>query len=71
MELAGKLSEQIIFNTRPENEEHMLNINDESAHDKNLSESLETDNQQLKIAVTFLSGYNGIFNVKNKNRKFF
>ena len=32
---------------------------------------LQTNNKQFKIAVTFLTGYNGIFNVTNSTNKFF
>ena len=37
---------------------------DKSTHEEHLSQPLQTNNKQFKIAVTFLSGYNGIFNVK-------
>ena len=33
--------------------------------------TLETNNKQFRIANTFLSAYNGIFNVGNKNNKFY
>ena len=39
-------------------------------HEKHLSQTLQTNNKQFKIAVTFLTGYNGIFNVTNSNIKF-
>ena len=71
MELPSKLSEQIAFNTRPKIEEHMLNIMDKSTHEEHLSQPLQTNNKQFKIAVTFLTSYNGIFNVTEKNIKFF
>ena len=32
---------------------------------------LQTNNKQFKIAITFLTGYNGIFNVTHKNNKFY
>ena len=32
---------------------------------------IRTDSKQFKIAITFLTGYNGIFNVTNKNNKFY
>ena len=63
MELPSKLLEQIAFNTRPKIEEHMLIIMDDSTHEGNLSQPLQTNNKQFKIAVTFLTGYIGIFNV--------
>ena len=71
MELPSKLLEQIAFNTRPKIEEHMLNIMDKSTHEEHIFQPLQTNNKQFKIAVTFLSGYNGIFNVNNKNNKFY
>ena len=71
MELPSKLLEQIAFNTRPKIEEHMLIIMDKSTHEEHLSQPLQTNNKQFKIAVTFLSAYNGIFNVTNENNKFY
>ena len=71
MELPSKILEQIAFNTRPKIEEHMLIVMDKSTHEEHLSQSLQTNNKQFKIAVTFLTGYNGIFNVTNENNKFY
>ena len=71
MELPSKLLEQIAFNTRPKIEEHMLIVMDKSTHEEHLFQSLQTNNKQFKIAVTFLSGYNGIFNITNSNNKFY
>ena len=71
MELPSKLLEQIAFDTRPKIEEHMLIVMDKSTHEEHLSHSLQTNNKQFKIAVTFLTGYNGIFNVTNANNKFY
>ena len=70
MELPSKLLEQIAFNTRHKIEEHMLLIMDKSTHEEHLFQPLQTNNKQFKIAVTFLSAYNGIFNVTNSNNKF-
>ena len=67
MELPSKLFEQISFNTRPTIEEHSLIIMDKPTHEEHLSQPLQTINKQFKIAVTFLTGYNGIFNVTNSN----
>ena len=69
MELPSKLLEQIAYNTRPKIEEHMLIVMDKSTHEEHLSQPLQT-NKQFKIAVTFLTGCNGIFNITNKNNKF-
>ena len=71
MELPSKLLEQIAFNTRPKIEEHLLIIMDKSTHEEHLSQPLQTNNKQFKIAVTFLTGYNGIFNITNSNNKFY
>ena len=71
MELPSKLLEQIAFNTRLKIEEHMLIVMDKSIHEEHLSQPLQTNNEQFKIDVTFLSGYNGIFNVTNTNNKFY
>ena len=71
MELPSKLLEQIAFNTRPKIEEHMLIVMNKSTHEEHLSQPLQTNNKQFKIAVTFLTGYNGKFNVTSKNYKFY
>ena len=71
MELPSKLLEQRAWNTRPKNEEHMLVVMVKSTHEEHLFQTLQKNNKQIKIAVTFLSGYNGIFNVTNKNNKFY
>ena len=71
MELPSKLLEQIAFNTRPKIEDHMLIVMDKSTHEEHLSQPLQTNNKQFKIAVTFLTGYNGIFSVINDNNKFY
>ena len=71
MELPSKLLEQIAFNTRPKIEEHMLIVMDKSTHEENLSDPLQTIIKQFKIAVTYLTGYNGVFNVTDANNKFY
>ena len=70
MELPSKILEQIALNTRPKIEEHLLIVIDISTHEEHLSQPLQTNNYQFKIAVTFLTGYNGIFNVTNSKNKF-
>ena len=65
MGLPSKLPENIVHNTRPKKEEHMLIVKDKSAHEEHLSQPLQTNIKQFKIAFTFLTGYNGIFNVTN------
>ena len=71
MELPSKLLEQIAFNTRHRIEEHILIVMDKSTHEEHLSQPLQTNNKQFKIAVTYLTGFNGIFNVTNSNNKFY
>ena len=71
MELPSKLLEPIAINTRPKKEEHKLIFMDKSTHKQHLSHPLQTNNKQFKIAVNFLTGYNGIFNVTNANNKFY
>ena len=70
MELPSKLLEQIAYNTRPKIEQRLLEVMDMSTHEEHLSPPLQTNHEQFKIAVTFLTGYNGIFNVTNSNNKF-
>ena len=71
MELPSKLLDQIAYNTRPKIEEHLLTAMDDSIHEEHLSQPLQTNNEQFKIAVPFLSCFNGNFNVTNKNNKFY
>ena len=72
MELPSKLLEQIAFNTRPKIEEHMMIVMDKTIREEHLPQPLQSNNEQFKIiAVTFLSAYNGIFNVTNLNNKFY
>ena len=70
MELPRKLLQQIPFNTRAKIEEHMLIVMDKSTHEEHLSQPIQTKNKQIKIAISFLSAYIGIFNVTNRNNKF-
>ena len=44
---------------------------DKSTDGEHLAQLLQTNIKQFKIAVTFPSGYNGIFNVTNTNKKFY
>ena len=69
--LPTKLLEEIVFNTRSRIEEHILIVMDKSTHEEHLFQPLQKNNKQFKIAVTFLSAYNGIFNVTNSNNKFY
>ena len=71
MELLCKILEQISFNTRAKTEEHMLVVMDKSTQEEHLSQPLQTNNKQIEIVVTFLTRYNGIFNVTISNNKFY
>ena len=71
MELPSKPLQQIDINTRPKIEEHMLIVMGKSTHEEYLFQPLQTNIKQFKIAVTFLTGYNGIFNITNSNNKFY
>ena len=71
MELSSKLLERIAYNLRPKIEEHMLIVMDKSTHEEHLFQPLQTNNKKFKIAVTFLTGHNGIFNVTGSNNKFY
>ena len=39
-------------------------------HEEHLSQPLLTNIKQFEIAVTFSTGYNGIFNITSTNKKF-
>ena len=49
----------------------MLIVMDKSIHEEHLSSPVQTNNKQFKIAITFLSAYNGIFNLTSENNKFY
>ena len=44
---------------------------DHSTHEEHLAQPVQANIKQFKKAVTFQSGYNGIFNVTDKNNKFY
>ena len=71
MELPSKILEQSAFNTRPKIDENILFVMDKSTHEEHLSQALQTNNKQFKIAITFLTGNNGIFMVTKKTNKFY
>ena len=71
MELPSKLLEQIALNTRPKIEQHIFIVMDKSTQEELLSQRLQTNKKQFKIAVTFPTAYDGIFNVTSKNNKFY
>ena len=49
----------------------MLIVMNKSTLEEHLSQSLQTVQKQFKIAVTFLTGYIGNFNVTDENAKFY
>ena len=71
MELPSKLLEQIAFKTIPRRKEHILIVMHKSSHEEHLFQPMQTNKKQFKKAVTFLSAYNGIFNVTNLINNFF
>ena len=71
MELPSKILEHIAFHTRIRNEEHILIVTDKSTLEKHLSQPLQTNVKQFKIADSFLTCYNGKFDVTSKNNKLF
>ena len=44
---------------------------DKSTHEEHLAQPLQTNSRQFKIAITFLTAYNGIFNVTMKNKNLY
>ena len=44
---------------------------DKSTHEEHLSQPLQNNIKQFNIAVTFLTGYDGIFNVTGSNKQFY
>ena len=44
---------------------------DNSTYEEHLSQTLQTNNKQTKIAVTLSIGYDGLFNVTGKNKKIY
>ena len=44
---------------------------DKSTREEHLSQPLQTNNEQIKTAITFLTVYNGVFNVTNSDNKFY
>ena len=70
MEIPSKLLETIAFNTRPKIEEHMLIVMNNSTHEENLQIPLQTNHRKFKVAVTFLTGYNGILILQVKITNF-
>ena len=70
MELPSKILEEIALVQDPKLKSMLIEL-DKSTHEEHLSQPLRTNNKQFKIAVTFLIGFNGIFNVTNSNNKLY
>ena len=70
MDTPNEQMEQRAFNTTTQFVEKLFNEMNKSTHRENLSQPLRTMNKQFKTAVTFLTGYNGVFNVVSKNNEF-
>ena len=49
----------------------MLIVMDKSTHEEHLSQPLQTNNKQFKIALTILTGYNGIFSLTISHNQFY
>ena len=71
MELPRNLLEQIAHNARPKIEEHLLLLMDKSTHEEHLSQPLQTNSKQFKVAVIFLTESNGIFSITSSNNNFY
>ena len=71
MELPNKILQEIAFNTRPKIGKHMLIVMNKSTHEEHSSQPLQTNNKQFKLAITFLTVYNGIFNITDLDNKFY
>ena len=69
MELPIKLSQQIAYNARANTEKHMSIVPLLTTITN--SQPLQTNNEQIEIAVSFLTGPIGIFNVTNKKIQFY
>ena len=66
-----KILEQIAFSTRPKFQARLFVAMDKPTQEEHLSQPLQTNNKHFEIAVTFLTGYSGIFNVTNSKNKFY
>ena len=49
----------------------MLIVIDKCTHEEQLSQPLQTYKKQFKLAVTFLSGYNGFFSSTGKKNQIY
>ena len=53
MELSSKILEQIAFDTKPKIEQHILIVLDKSTNEEHLSQSLQTNRNNLKKLILF------------------
>ena len=67
MQLPNKILEKKAINTRPKLEAHILIFIDKSTLEERFSQPFQTNIEQFKIIGTFLTGYNGTFNVTKSN----
>ena len=71
MEVPSKLLEQIAFNTRPKIEERMLIDMDKFVMKSTYLNRYKLIINNFKVAIMFLTGYKCIFNVTDKNKKYY
>ena len=69
MKLPSKILKQIAFNTRSKVEVHMLIVLDKSLHEEHLTLPLQNQNKLFKVAITFITVFNGSFDVTISNNK--
>ena len=65
MKVPIKLSVRKVFKAISKIEEQMLIVVDETTHEENQSQPLQTTFERMKIDVTFLTAYIRLFKVKN------
>ena len=71
MELPSEFLEQMVFNRELKIEEHVLVVMDKLTHEEILSQSIQSNNQIIEVAVTFLTGCNDFFNLRTKINEFY
>ena len=69
LELLNKILERNAFKTRDKNEERMLIVIDKTIPEEQLAQLLQTKNKHFKLPVTFVTEYNGIYNIIEQNKK--
>ena len=68
MELPRKMLEEFAIKTTPKIVKYKIFVMDKSIDENHLSQPLQTKNEHLKVPATFLTGYNGIFNINEKKQ---